>query len=378
MNGFKLYITRLKCLFRNRENIFWSYMFPILLASCFYFAFTNVWSASDFKTVSVAYDSQGATQDPLKEAMTQAKVSNGTPIFSIIDCPESEAKELLKNGKIEAYIVGSSDPALYIKQNGMNQTIIKDFLDSYRRMSATVSTVIKENPNAMQNGLMKDVTKFNSYINEKANTNKPDAILIYYYALIAYACIFSANWGLDEVVNIQADQSCRGARLNVSPVNKMKLFLCNILAAFTAHIISILLLLGYMRYVLKIEFGDKLVYILITCISGSIAGIMIGAAVGIYVKKSKEVKEAVLTLIVLGGGFLSGLMFADIKYYIAQHIPVLRYINPVTLVSDALYSLYYYDTYERFILNISLLYAITILLGLLSYIGIRRKNYASI
>jgi ABC-2 type transport system permease protein len=103
-----------------------------------------------------------------------------------------------------------------------------------------------------------------------------------------------------------------------------------------------------------------------------------GATVGVWVKKKAEVKEAILTVVVLGGGFLSGMMLSDIKYYIADKFPLLGYINPVNLVTDAMYSLYYFDTYERFYLNAAVLCVITVVLCVLSYIGIRRKDYASI
>jgi len=72
------------------------------------------------------------------------------------------------------------------------------------------------------------------------------------------------------------------------------------------------------------------------------------------------------------------MMVPDIKYTIAEKFPLLAYINPVNLVADAMYSLYYYDTYDRFYLDALVLGIITVVLGVASYIGIRRKNYASI
>jgi len=375
---FQLYKARLKCLFRNKEGMFWSYMFPLLLATCFFFAFNNLWTIESFETISIAYDNEGAGIDPLKEALAEAKMSDGTPIFSITYTGKENAGKLLEDDESQAYIVGSSDPVLYVKQNGMNETIIKSFLDSYRQISFSVHTILKENPEAINQGLMKDVMQFDNFIDEIKDGKKPDAVLIYFYALMAYTCIFAANWGLEEVVNIQADLSNRGARVNVSPIHKMKLFLCNMLAAFTAHSGSLILLFLYMYYVIKVDFGNNLIYTLITCLVGSLTGLALGATVGIWVKKKAEVKEAILTLFVLGGGFLSGMMIADMKYIIAEKAPLLAYINPVNLVSDALYSLYYYDTYERFGQNILILCIITVFLGVLSYIGLRRKSYASI
>lgn len=379
---FHLYISRLKCLFRTKVNIFWNYMFPILLCTCFYFAFKNLWNSEEFKTIPIAYvnqqESTNMSEDPLKEALKLPEFSKGKPVFFIKYCTKEEARKLLKKSKIEAYIVGSTEPALFIKDNGIDETIVKSFLDSYRRTAATVKNIQKVNPQVMNAAFMKDIVKFKSYTKEAGSKKKPDVILIYFYSLMAYTCLFAANWSVDEVNNIQADQSDRGARMCIAPINKMKLFLCNMLAGFTAHLGSLILLFLYMYYAIKINFGSHLFLMFCTCLLGSLAGLMLGAAVGILVKKSAEVKQSILTLIILGGSFLSGLMMLDMKYIVATKAPLLAYINPVNLVTDALYSLYYYNTYERYALNMVLLGVFTIVCGVLSFMGIRRKNYASI
>ncbi|MHB8128643.1 MAG: ABC transporter permease [Mobilitalea sp.] len=375
--SFQLYRTRLKCLFRNKEGMFWCYLFPILLATCFFFAFNNLWEIESFETISIAYDNEGIEKDQFKNVLSEAKISE-TMMFDITYCDKEEAKTLLENDEIAAYIVGSTNPVLYVKQNGLNETIIKSFLDSYRQMTVTVGTILKDNPNAMNEGLLDDVMQYDAFDEEAKNEKKPDPILIYFYALMAFTCIYAANWGLEEVINIQADLSGRGARVSVAPIHKMRLFLINLLAAFTAHMGSILLLFLYMFYIMKINFGDNLFYLFVVCLVGSFAGLAMGATVGVWIKKKAEVKEAILTIVILGGGFLSGMMIADMKYLIAENLPLLSYLNPVNLVADAMYSLYYYDTYDRFYLNIGILCIITILLSVASYLGIRRKNYASI
>lgn len=375
---FRLYFFRLKCLFRNKESMFWCYLFPILLATCFNFAFNNLWKLEDFKTIDIAYISETKQQDELKEILDTAKTAGDVKMFEVSLCDLSEAQKRLKEGEIEAYIIGSSNPVLTVSKSGMNETIIKSFLDSYRRMSATVTTVMAENPNALEEGLINDIMNYESYVQTEPNNKKPASILIYFYSLMAYACVFAANWGLEEVVNIQANLSDRGARVSVSPINKMRLYLCNMLAAFTAHIGSVVLLFLYMFYFIKIDFGNNLIYLFFACFVGSLAGLGIGSVIGVWIRKKAEVKEAILTFVILGGGFLSGMMFSSIKYYIAENIPFLAYINPVNLLTDAMYSLYYYDTYDRYFANVLYLGFISILLGVASYIGIRRKSYASI
>lgn len=373
-----LYITRLKCITRNKESMFWCYAFPVLLATCFFFAFGNLVNADSFDTMKIGYVSEETGEDTLLIAMEEALISEDTPLFAITEYDKAEAAKRLEDKEIEAYIVGSNDPVLHIKENGINETIIKSFLDSYRQMVATVGEVLQKNPDALKQGLYEDIMNQSTYVYEEQKENEPDYLLIYFYALFAFTCIFAGAWGLDEVINIQADLSLRGARVNVSPVNKMKLLTCNMFAAFTAHSGSILLLFVYMNYVLKIKFGDNLLGILLTCIVGSLAGLAQGVFIGIMVKQKSTVKEAISITVTMFESFLAGFMIADMKYIIAEKVPFLGYINPVNLVSDALYSLYYYDTLDRFLLNIVILFAITVVFGAASYLRLRRKVYASI
>lgn len=373
-----LYITRLKCIIRNKENMFWSYAFPIILASCFFFAFNNLWDESSFETIKIGYVSDRTGSDPLLIAMEEAEMSEDVPLFAITEYDQEQARKKLEEKEIEAYIVGGQEPVLYIKENGINETITKSFLDSYRQMAATVEEIIQKNPEALNQGLMEDIMNFKTYVYEEKNGKKPDYILIYFYALFAYTCIFGGAWGLNEVINIQADMSLRGARLNVSPVNKMKLLLCNMFAAFTSHSGSILLLFAYMYYILGINFGDNLGAILLTCFVGALAGLTQGVFIGVAFKFKASVKEAVLITVTMLQSFLAGFMFADIKYIIADKIPFFSYINPVNLVADALYSLYYYDNYYRYSLNIVILLVFAVVLSAISYLRLRRKTYASI
>lgn len=376
--NFRLYVTRLKCIFRNRQSIFWNFAFPLILSTCFFTAFHNLGNHESFQTIKIAYDRQGTENDEFGKVLSGFKFSENKMMFNITYCDQEKAKKLLEDGKIAAYIVGSEKPELFVKENGLNQTITKDIVDSYRQSQITIQSILEKNPNAVNEGLIDDIMHYDNFVNEKKNQKNPDSILIYYYSLLAFTCMYAAGWGMEETVNIQADLSYKGARMNVSPINKMRLFLCNMAAAFTGHILSVALLFTYMNYALKVDFGSNLGYLLLICFIGSLTGLALGATIGVWVKKRHEIKSAIISLFVLGGGFLSGMMIADIKYMIADKFPLLGYINPVNLITDAMYSLYYYDTYDRFYLDAMILGIITVVLVIASYIGVRRKNYASI
>ena len=331
-----------------------------------------------FETLPIAYVSAGEEDPTFTQVLEEATATEGVKMFKVVYSEEAKARQMLDEGEIEAYIVGSINPELYVKASGLNETIIKSFLDTYRQMSTTVTAILKKNPNAINEGLLEDIMRHNTYLETLKNDKKPAELLVYFYSLLAFTCIFAGNWGLDEVVNIQANLSGRGARVSITPIPKMKLFLCNILAAFTAHMGSLILVFLYMYYVIKIDFGNNLMYLFAVCMVGSFAGLGLGAFIGVWVKKKAEIKEAIFSVVTLGGAFLSGMMMPDIKYMVATKFPALSYINPVNLLTDAMYSLYYYDTYDRFYINILLLGVIAVIFGILAIAGIRRKNYASI
>lgn len=377
---FRLYKTRLKCLLRNKETILWSFGFPILLSIFFYMAFSNLSKAEGIESIPIGLVVEENVIVPFKDILENVKITEGKNLFEVKTGTLEEVKDLLVREKVKGYIVFKDKPVLYIKNNGFSQSIIKTFLDTYEQKKQTINHIIQLNPDIVKNGQINLISNLfrNFIVDGGAKDKNPDNILIYFYSLIALSCIFGANWGFAEAVNIQADQSNIAARINVAPTHKMKLLLCNLLAAFTLHFLSVLFLLAFLIRVLNVAFGGQLNYILITCFIGSICGISLGAMICVTIKANLKAKESILTAIIMGGGFLAGMMSTQVKYVVQTNVPFIGLINPSNLITDTLYSLYYYDEYHRFYRNITLLFILTIVFTSIAYFKIRRKEYASI
>ncbi len=73
--------------------------------------------------------------------------------------------------------------------------------------------------------------------------------------------------------------------------------------------------------------------------------------------------------------FLAGMMIIQVKPLIATHLPWLAKINPVNVITDALYALYYFPTLDRFFSNLWTLGVITLLFIGLSFFFMRGKRY---
>ena len=379
-----VFVNRLKCLLRDRTMLFWTLLFPLLLATLFNLAFSKLQDHEIFETIPLgvvqndAYAADKIFQNTLS-ALSE-KDAEETPLFELkLTKTKEEADGLLKEGKISGYIVVEDKIRMVVRQSGLNQTIIKAFVDEYQQHGSVFSDIIKENPQAIGNGLLQSISQQKNFIREGSSGDAaPNTFLNYFYTLIAMSCLYGGFFGVREIQDIQADLSAIAARTNLAPVSKLKMFFYRSLAAATIHFAEILILLAYLRFGLGIDFGAKVGMILLTCFIGSLTGVSFGLFVGAVVKKSDTVKTAILTAGTMTLCFLAGMMFQDMKYIVSTKAPVLAYINPANLLTDAFYALYYYDTYTRFFVNISLLVVFTIVFSITGFLIVRRQKYASI
>ncbi len=379
-----IFIHRIKCLVRDKQMVFWTFLFPLVLSTLFYLALSNVYSGEQFKAINIAvvdnaeYQKEATFQSALDSVTEGKNSSENKGLFNVTVTTQEEADQLLENNKIIGYIFFDQGAHLMVKDSGLNQTIIKSFLDNYLQMRSTATMILTEQPQAAA-ALSVDMANQQSYLQEvPAGKAEPNTILNFYYALIAMACMYGSFWGLKEVSAVQADISPQGARVNMAPAHKLKVFGSAICAATAVQFVSLLILLLYLSLVIKVDFGSQLGYIVLTCFAGCLMGVSFGALVAAVVKKSEGIKVAVLISVSMLLSFLSGLMSSDVKYMVNKAFPLVAYINPANLVTDAFYSLYYYSTYHRFFINIALLFGFAALFYLIVYFVMRRQKYASL
>lgn len=374
-----IFINRLKCLLRDKENVFWTMFFPILLAIFFNIALANVNSGETFQAIGLAVVNNSSYQNDQTLQTVLAEASTGKQkLFELTLTSQDQAEQLLTEQKISGYLFIDKEPLLVVRRAGIRESIIKSFLDSYLQTVTAVNTILQSNPNNPAQ-LFNSVGERQNYLTEVAGTSAaPNNILIFFYSLIAMSCFYGGFWGMREVTDIQADISPLAARINVSPQHKLKAFLSSLSASYLIHFTELLLLLLFLRYVLQIDFGAKSGYVVLTTALGSLAGISYGAFISALVKKSENMKVAILIGSTMFGSFLAGMMVQNIKYIVSQKFPLLAYLNPVNLLTDAFYSLYYYDTYSRYLLNVSILGILTMVFCLGTYVIIRRRKYASL
>jgi ABC-2 type transport system permease protein len=379
------YLYRLKCTVRDKEMMFWTLLFPILLATLFNMAFSNLSNAENFSEIKVGivnndeYKENTDFIEVIHSVSSSDKSGEESNLFDVTYTSKEEADRLLEDDKIEGYIYFDNGIKLLVKESGINQTIIKGFLDEYKQTTSTIVTIISQNPAALQNGLLDSISNRTDYLKEVAASKAaPDTTVNYFYTLIAMACLYGSFLGLKEVTAIQANLSPQGARFSMAPAHKFKLFLASMCAAATVQLAEIFLLLGYLIFVFKINFGSELGYIMLTCIVGTITGVTFGTCISSIIKKSEGIKIGILIGGTMTMSFLAGMMYDKMKYIISTNVPVLGYLNPANLISDSFYSLYYYDNHRQFFIDIALLCVFIAVFSTITYFVLRRQKYASL
>jgi ABC-2 type transport system permease protein len=373
---------------RDRTTVFWTLLFPIILATLFKLAFSNLNSAESFKAIDIAVaDSVQYQNNANFKSVLEGKSKGNDRLFNLTVTSKDKAEELLKNNKISGYISVDSSIKLVVNKTGLNQNIIKSFIDNYNQSFSTMTSIIdaasarqqvKENPAKTQE-LIKELGNRYEYTKEVSGTSAPpDNILNYFYTLIAMACFYGSFFGNREITDIQANISSLAARINVAPVHKLKTLLYSMSASVAIFYTEMLILMAYLYYVLKIDFGSKTGLVLLTTFVGSVAGISYGAFISSIVKKGEGLKTAIYISTTMVASFLSGMMSTDIKYIIAKKVPILSYLNPLNLLTDSFYSLYYYDSLSRFSLNLGILCCFILVFCSGTYAMIRRRKYASL
>lgn len=372
MNSFKY---QLKILVNEKSMIFWTFIFPIILATLFNLAFSNLNKSMEFKVVDVAIV-EVVEDNNFKSYIDGITQDTENKLLNVSYTNEEEAKQLLDDKKISGYYLVNDKIELVVNANGISQSILKAVSDKYYQTYNVITNISKENNKVSINEIISNVS-FDTNNFSYANSSEVDFTVIYFYSLIGMSCLYACFWGLKVVTMNEANLSYQGARINISPTSKLKNLSMGMFISFITHYINMLLLFAYLVFVLNINFGSQTNSILLVMALGTFVGISLGSLVGNAFKISENAKISILVSITMALSFLSGMMIIDIKYLIQENVPFLAYINPVSLITDSLYALYYSNA-DRFDFNVICLIIVGVVISVISFIMMRGKKYDSI
>ena len=381
----------LKILLRNKALIFWTFAFPIILGLFFNLAFQNIEKKEQLQVIDIAiinsndYNNNKIVKESLNE-LTKGK----NKLFNIKVTNEKTSKDLLNNNEITGYLTFKEDQVnITVKNSGVEETVLKQVLEQIQSNSKIVNKTIEKeisnniatkkeiNYEQIYQNAISLLNENNIKINNISNKNL-SYTMIEYYTLIAMACLYGAMLSM-FIINYQLpNMNSTGKRISASPINKSKQLISSLLATYIVQIIGLLLLFLFTIFILKVDYGKNLLYVIITSLCGAFAGLSFGVATSTLFKTNENAKTGIIIAITMLFCFLSGMMGITMKYIIDKNIPLLNMINPANMITDALYSLYYYSTFDRFYQDIFSLLIFSCIMILISIKGLRRQKYDNI
>ena len=374
----------LKTLFRKKTLMFWTFAFPLFMATFFNMAFANIIEDEQLKIIDIAIINNDDFNNNMlyKEAFkTLSDKDNEDRLFKIKYTSKDTAKKLLEDSKIEGYLeLNNNEPKLTFQANGINQTIIKYVVDEIHDTEKMILTMQVD----FSKGLDDISNKINDYLNsneiklENKASDNLDYMMIEYYTLIAMTCLYAGSIGMIAIGETLPYLKGNGKRTTISPAKKSSIVFSSVLASFIVQLLTLGLLYLYTIFVLNINYGDDIGYIILLSLVGSLAGISLGLLLGTHLKSSENTKTGIMIAITMAGCFFAGMMGVGMKYVIDKNFPLLNVINPANMITDGFYALYYYTSYNRYWFNITSLLVFSGIAIVLSCIKIGRVRYDSI
>lgn len=388
----------LKVLFKNKMLIFWTFAFPLILGTFFKMAFSNIEKNEQLDIIDIAivsnesFDKNTILKESFKEL---SNPENNKRLFDTSYVNEQEAKTLLENDEIIGYLIITDKIDIIVKSNGINETIFKYVTDEITQYSNLLDLVIDEkikgiSTNDIEKGynLEEMYAKIYQEVNTLVANNQANIkdisshhlsyTMIEFYTLIAMACLYGGILGMVAINQNLANMSNKGKRIAVSPTSKISLVISSSLASYITQLIGLASLFLYTIFVLDVDYGSNLPSIILLTLTGALAGLSLGIVVACIFKTNDNAKTGILISFTMLGCFLSGMMGITMKYIVDKNIPLVNKLNPANMITDGFYSLYYYDTLDRFYFNIFSLVIFSLIMLIISISSLRRQKYDSI
>ena len=382
----------IKTLFKNKILIFWTFAFPIILGIFFNMAFSNIEKDEVLKVfdIAVVNNEQFEHQSIYKEAIDGLSKGNDK-LFNVQYVAKEKADSLLDDSDIEGYIVFENNkPQVVVKENGTYQTMLKFVVNEITQNKIMVTDLSEQairrqmekgNINGDTAKIVSDI--LNKIQNQQVkmtdiSSSNLSYMQIEYYTLIAMACMYGGMLGLTAINTCLANMSSKGKRISVSPNRKSTVVLSAAMGSYFVSLIGLAILMLFLKFVLQVDFGDNLLLVLLLATVGNLAGISLGILIASVFRVSEGAKTGITIAVTMFLSVLSGMMGVTLKYVIDKNAPIVNLVNPNNLITDGFYSLYYYNTLDRYFRDVCYLLVFVAICLIISFVSLRREKYDSI
>lgn len=380
MTNFKYALLRLM---RNKANLFWILVFPIVLGCFFKIAFSNITASESFHTIPVAVvEGDNADATAFHTMIEQLSGDSEDAMLSATFCDDKKARTLLEKGKVDGIFYTTDTVELAVNSDlsdaSIDQSILQSLLTQYYLNRDLIVQILTTNPGNIESLVDSIGQSVDTRKEVSLTRNNTDTYDQYFYNLIAMACLYTAMGGINLAINNSANLSSLAARKTIAPAKRAALIGTELLAIILFESLLNMVSFLFIVTVLGIHMTTHLGLAMLTILISTTFSITFGMFLGCVGPKSEGGKTGLMFAVVMPLCFLSGLMMGTMRMVVEKYAPFVNRINPAALISDSFYALNNYDTLTRYTGNILTLLLMTVLFLIISILVTRRKTYASL
>lgn len=408
-------------LFRTPSIMIWALAFPIILSSCFVMMFEGLQSdatldpipvivvddqqyrdSEAFRTyVETLSDEEGLldirfepTLADAKDALAASeKAEAGAQAIVATDAEDGESASSEYEGFFVQAVIsldGEGLPGVIISSVAdptdlslLKRQLIVEMMDLYRSRASMVEGIIETDPMKMADPAFVSSLFSIPDITEKVQltANAPLESVRYYYALLGMAALMGGQGALAAVLALLPNAEALGARRSVSGLSRARSLAGTMLGSWAVSFVCLIIAYVYMRVVCDVDFGGRDAMSLLTIAVSALAATALGAAIAVIPKVPNPAKGGILTGITCFAALFAGL-YGQPTMRLADSVsaafPAAELVNPAVQISQAFYSLMYYDSYLPCLMHLGVLLIMVVVLFALSASSLRRVRYASL
>lgn len=263
----------------------------------------------------------------------------------------------------------------------VNRAILESVATSYLQSEALIEELATHDPVALS-----DPTTIENALGLSVSVRKvslthaqPDSMVRFYYALLGMASIFAAQLAGESVWHLQPTSSAAGARRTVSSTSRMRLLIPTIGACWAVSTTFLAIAFGYIYLTAHIDFSGREGLCLVGIAASSLLSCGIGTLVGALPgRMGSDSRRGILTALTCLLSLFAGLYgepTMELADTVAHVFPAATWLNPVCLIRDLFYTVYYYDTLVPFSLRLAACAGIAAVLLAVSAACMRRSAH---
>lgn len=262
-------------------------------------------------------------------------------------------------------------------------SILMMVMDEYAAKSDMLKNMIENNPAALSDSLVLEsmFDRVEATTQIEVTHNQPKESVRYYFALLGMAALFGGSVSLVAFQRMKPNVSALGARRTIAPCSHRMTVVATLAACWIINFVCLLIAYAFLRTVIGMDFAGRDVACIVVIAVSSLMALSLGCAISAIPKVPENGKSGILSGIVCFSALFAGLYgqpTMELADSIAINAPVLAWINPATQISQAFYSVMYYDSLAPMGLHLLALLVMTAVFFVLSVRSIRSQRYASI